>query len=86
MTVIENMLGQKKHAPVLFYFFIWALFSTSASLHSDLCSCRFLTSIHLKSSGKDYLELFPSLQSADGIESVNVGQRMGFSLPQRDVI
>lgn len=49
MTVIENMLPWKKNL-----YFGSSLFSTSAIPHSDLCSCKFLAGISLKSSGKVY--------------------------------
>lgn len=49
MTVIENMLLWKRHASALFWS---SSFSTSASPHSDLFSCRPLTGFGLESSGK----------------------------------
>lgn len=49
MTVIENMLLWKRHASALFWS---SSFSTSASPHSDLFSCRTSTGFGLESSGK----------------------------------
>lgn len=81
MTVIENMLGwKKKYVSALFRS---SSFSTSASLHSDLCSCRFFKQHTSGKFWKGYTKVwvFPPMQIVHAFESVIVGQRMFFYYP-----